>query len=676
MKSNLIGRLKNTKLPYSHALLPLYEAIVNAIQAVEAMPDWKDNGRIKVEIIREPILQEDDAMGDIIGFRISDNGIGFNEDNFNSFNELDSVFKASDGCRGVGRLLWLKAFEKVEIKSVYSGREGLISRQFDFTERGGVSDPIDCAADKNAQAGSEVFLSEFRAKYRKHCPKGADIIARLVLEHCLWYFLRPGSVPKILIGDKNSTIDLDDEFEGYMVGHPKTEEFDVGKEHFELVHIRVRSSVTRNHSLSYCAGTRQVSSEKLDGAIPGLFGELDDETGKFFYTGYVSSPYLDEHVRAERTEFDFDDSSSDELFSVKHEVTLQQIRDAALKLIERHLASQTACNITKTKQRIQDFVDKDAPQYKSVIKRLEKRGRPISPDISNKDLHLLLHKELIDLEQEFITAGHEIMTPKVDESAEVYKRKIEEYVTKMVEVKQSDLAAYVAHRRAVLAVLKYAIKKQPTGKYVREDLIHNLIMPMGHTSDQLHINECNLWVIDERLAFHNYLGSDKTFSSMPITDSQSAKQPDLLALNVSDYLPPEFVSERKTPPFSTLTVVEFKRPMRNDADPSGENPIQQAVDYLEEIRSGKVKTVDGRPIPKAENMLGYCYVICDVLSSVQKCARQFSLQPTPDGMGYYGYHSGYNAYIEVISYDRLVDDAMLRNKMFFDKLGLPSLEAE
>ena len=89
-----------------------------------------------------------------------------------------------------------------------------------------------------------------------------------------------------------------------------------------------------------------------------------------------------------------------------------------------------------------------------------------------------------------------------------------------------------------------------------------------------------------------------------------------------------------------------------------------------------MKTVDGRPIPKAENMLGYCYVICDVLSSVQRCARQFSLQPTPDGMGYYGYHSGYNAYIEVISYDRLVDDAMLRNKMFFDKLGLPSLEVD
>ena len=57
MKSNLIGRLKNTKLPYSHALLPLYEAIVNAIQAVEATPDWKDRGRIKVEIIREPTLR-------------------------------------------------------------------------------------------------------------------------------------------------------------------------------------------------------------------------------------------------------------------------------------------------------------------------------------------------------------------------------------------------------------------------------------------------------------------------------------------------------------------------------------------------------------------------------------------------------------------------------------------
>ena len=42
------------------------------------------------------------------------------------------------------------------------------------------------------------------------------------------------------------------------------------------------------------------------------------------------------------------------------------------------------------------------------------------------------------------------------------------------------------------------------------------------------------------------------------------------------------------------------------------------------------------------------------------------------GMGYFGFHKKFKAYIEVISFDRLVNMANERNKAFFDKLGLPS----
>ncbi len=48
------------------------------------------------------------------------------------------------------------------------------------------------------------------------------------------------------------------------------------------------------------------------------------------------------------------------------------------------------------------------------------------------------------------------------------------------------------------------------------------------------------------------------------------------------------------------------------------------------------------------------------------------LSRTRDGMGYFGYNKHFQAYIEVISYDQLVDMAMERNRAFFDKLGLPS----
>lgn len=57
---------------------------------------------------------------------------------------------------------------------------------------------------------------------------------------------------------------------------------------------------------------------------------------------------------------------------------------------------------------------------------------------------------------------------------------------------------------------------------------------MRQTSEDIGLDKCNLWLIDERLAFHDYLASDKTLSSMPITDSNENKEPDLCALNVYD----------------------------------------------------------------------------------------------------------------------------------------------
>ena len=51
-----------------------------------------------------------------------------------------------------------------------------------------------------------------------------------------------------------------------------------------------------------------------------------------------------------------------------------------------------------------------------------------------------------------------------------------------------------------------------------------------------------------------------------------------------------------------------------------------------------------------------------------------SLLATSDNMGYSGYNQGRHAYIEVISYNKLLADAKKRNDIFFNKLFEPKLE--
>ena len=102
------------------------------------------------------------------------------------------------------------------------------------------------------------------------------------------------------------------------------------------------------------------------------------------------------------------------------------------------------------------------------------------------------------------------------------------------------------------------------------------------------------------------------------------------------------------------------------------NPIEQTLGYLDEIRQGTVKTELGRQIPNSENIPGFCYVICDLTPSIVRRCKFHDLTRTSDGMGYFAYKKSFEAYIEVISFDRLVKMATERNRAFFDKLGLPA----
>lgn len=123
LHTNLHGRLRNTSLPKSHGLQPVFETVVNSIHALEEKGNLKTTGKITLRIQRTKQLSiattDDTSFPDIEGFIVEDNGVGFNDENLESFETLDSDHKIDKGCRGVGRLLWLKAFEEVKIDSTF-----------------------------------------------------------------------------------------------------------------------------------------------------------------------------------------------------------------------------------------------------------------------------------------------------------------------------------------------------------------------------------------------------------------------------------------------------------------------------------------------------------------------------------------------------------------------------
>ncbi len=55
MKTNLSGRVRNTSLPENHALLPLFEAVVNSIHSIEEIGNDFSSSHIIISIIRSDL---------------------------------------------------------------------------------------------------------------------------------------------------------------------------------------------------------------------------------------------------------------------------------------------------------------------------------------------------------------------------------------------------------------------------------------------------------------------------------------------------------------------------------------------------------------------------------------------------------------------------------------------
>ncbi len=112
------GQLNTMRLADSKALWPLFEAVVNSIQSIEDSPN-RDSGKIVIHAYRnsftftQTAIGQNEALERFESFSITDNGLGLNGANYTSFNTAYSTLKVKKGCKGIGRFLWLKAFDSV-----------------------------------------------------------------------------------------------------------------------------------------------------------------------------------------------------------------------------------------------------------------------------------------------------------------------------------------------------------------------------------------------------------------------------------------------------------------------------------------------------------------------------------------------------------------------------------
>lgn len=660
--SNLRGKVRNFNLPTNRPLVPLYEAIVNSINAIDERAQKQSSfpGKIEIEVIRERSLFPKSDDNSVLGFTVRDNGIGFTEENMSSFMVADSDYKIEIGGKGVGRFSWLKAFSTVQVSSIFSEGDLFLKREFEFSLSNNEIEDIVQDVSSGSDYQTVVTLSNYHEDYKKAVPKQLTTIATRIIQHCLVYFLHQ-SCPEILIYDSDNRISLNQFFADHFSTDENKSSFEVGGERFCLLNVKINErSFSHKNRLYFCANERLVDSKNLEKYIVNLDSGLYDQE-EFWYLGVLTSDYLDRNVDMNRLSFSIPQESNTQF--ADGVPSIESIIVAAAHEVEDYLGDYLRKVEEQKQKRVKDFTTRIAPQYRHLELYVPEQIAALRPGLTDEELDDALHSIKRSFENQTKSECNRLLE-KLKQgiiTSEEYQQKFKEQIGKVSDVNRATLAEYIVHRKIILKLFEQGLEIKDDGKFNLEQYMHQLIYPMRTTSDELPYENHNLWLIDERLSFCQFISSDKPFDNSPQED-----RTDLLMLDQ-----PTVVAESKNTglAFDSIAIIELKRPMRDNYNMS-DNPIVQLLDYAQKIRDGKAKDSKHRIIRVTPNTMFYLYALCDITPSLERVLDNMSYTRTADNLGAYSYNSQYHAYIEVLSYDKVRNDSEKRNRVLFEKLGI------
>lgn len=663
--TNVIGKINEIHLETKKGYQALFELISNSIFSIESANI--SNGKIdiileidnmfqdKLETSAEQI-QNNLKLKNII---VIDNGIGFNEDNFKSFLTCYSPYKADKGCKGIGRFTCLKVFDYAQISSTFYKDNYTYKREFVFEAKNELSN--ENLYESNEEILTTIKLTNIKSNFKEQFPIDLNILADLIIEHFFINFIT-GTIPIITLHDSyNGELCVNDYYKNQAEYEINKESFEISGETFDIYHIK-SLKVSKSNKLYLCANNRNVNHIDLRKHIPNLQAHISsDNNKKKWYFSYLTSSYLDNIVNSERTAFNYPEEDKTQLGFI--DISKDTLINAVVEMISKYLKKDLEKIEEEKIIRIDNYIDRKEPKYKLMRKYFPNFYSSIPNDTNEDKLEMSLYSAQRNWEEKIKKDGKELSKNAKKYNSDKLEQLKEEYINGVTAIGKACLTEYICKRKAILDILENSLCiDQDTNRYSLEEVVHKLICPMIATSDDLNFDDMNLWIIDEKLSYHYYLASDKTFKSQAPLDVNSNKETDLAIYHAG------LIFNNTPLPYQALTIIEFKRPARDDYSNS-ENPVQQVLDYIEIIRAGKAKDRKGRIISgNLEEIPIYVYIIADLTPSLNKICKQNSFTATPDKEGYFTYHPNYKAYIEVISYNKLLNNAQQRNKLLFDKL--------
>jgi Histidine kinase-, DNA gyrase B-, and HSP90-like ATPase/Type I restriction enzyme R protein N terminus (HSDR_N) len=650
IREDFPGRVRNFALGAStpgNALIPVYEAVQNSLQAVASQFKSRaaKSGRISVSADR--------SEGDAPSFIITDNGIGLDDANFESFLTLDSEFKLSIGGKGVGRITWVKVFESVEVTSVYLDQAGT-QKQRSFVFRAD-KQPFSNYSERKVfgtKVGTRVALKRMKPQYAQHCPAKIETIAGRIISHFLAQFLSPETM-SIIVDDDTGTLNLRDVLAGKMFDAKADAIKDDEDNEFTIQHMLIARDVVSElgeHSLFFVADKRIVLPHGLNNQI-GITKNIDHNGIACKYVGLVSGDLLDKNVATERNRFDLDSTK------------IIDLSRQAVDKVKIYLKSEIDAVVHNQIKQLEAVIEQ-FPRYSYLVDDAQEFAVSKLPLNAGNSEEIYKHLSVYDYRasRDIIRDVSDAVKASDEASIDTEAKKI---VERILAQERSSLLEYVAKRKLIIDLLyaRLGYEDLDERKRFTEEAIHSIICPLRVTANDIKIDDHNLWLIDEKLAYYEFWASDKQIQDF-VQDSESRKRPDIILFQG----PTLFQRLGGDQP---VVIIEFKRPARKEYS-DDENPVAQLYDYIRDLRARKVVNKDGVLITAiSEETPFFCYIIADITPKLEHWLDNQQIKNRiPGGRGYFGYHSGFRSYIEIVNIESVVRDARLRHEAFFKRLGI------
>ena len=669
------------------SLQPIFEAFTNSIEAIRDRQKLEKNlkGEITIKIYSTETTVQDSFCFSSIS--IIDNGIGFNDEQFQRFNTFRDNRKNYKNL-GSGRIQYVHYFDFTNIKSEFKQNEEFFEREFiisknpEFIKHNALVKHKSCKKNTTNKSETQITFNSLLEKSGVYDDLSDEILKIKLIERYIHYFCHhQNNLPKIQIQfyihnnlkSESSITEADipkiDKKKIIKIQYSKKTNSGIEKikktENFQIDTFKINKRLLKENKLNLVSKGEVIEESPI--SLEAL-AENDNIKG-FKFLFLVSSNFIDERDTNIRGVLNIPtkDSFTKDLFAKNEEIFIEDIQEDVNNVISSMYPEIEEAN----QKHIEEFT-----KLKEMFLLDDSTAKEISISINDSETEIL--KKFYEAEAKKSASFDASIKESVDKlenldtTKSTYQDELKKAVDELVKTiplqNKKVLTHYVARRKLVLElfqkILNNETSKLKSGGRIDEDVLHNLIFQQS-SSDPMN---SDLWLVNEEYIYFKGV-SEGLLGKIEMDGSRILKE--VLTLEEQEYRTKQGGDARLKrtdillfPAEAKCIIIELKAPGENIS-----NHLNQINRYASLINNLSIDTL------KFNTFYGYLIgenidgddIIDNDSDFINAPNFGYVFRPYKRIVGKFGRIDG-SLYTEVIKYSTLLERAKQRNKIFIDKL--------